>query len=285
MIRTISLVIASLVIAGAAHAVSIDGRLKTIADSKAINVAYRTDAAPFSSEDGNKQAVGYSIDLCKRIISAIERRLKVPGLKVNWVPVTVQTRFFAIIEGRADMECGSSTVTLARLDAVDFSSFIFIETTGLLTETGSGLHSLSSMSGKTIAVIANTSNERAIRDQIKRRQINATVERFKSSDEAVAELEAGKVDAFASDKLLLLDAATRAKNPKKLVLLPDELSFEPYGITLPRNEAALRLAVNTGLSQLYRSGEIGEIYAHWFGSTGKPSRIIRAVYIFGAIPD
>jgi ABC-type amino acid transport substrate-binding protein len=285
MFRTISLVIAALIISAAARAEGPDGRLKKIADSKTINIAYRTDAAPFSFVDDKGQMAGFSVELCKRIVGSIEHELGMPDLNVNWMPVTVQTRFFAIIEGKADMECGASTVTLGRMKAVDFSSFIFVETTGLLTTKGSGLRSFSGIAGKKIAVIANTTNERAIRDQLKQHHIDATVIRFKSSDEAMPALESGEVDAIASDRRLLMSAASRAKDPKKLVLLADELSFEPYGITLPRNESALRHSVDTALSQLYRSKEFDGIFKRWFKGYGAPSPILRAVYILGAIPD
>jgi len=106
----------------------LDGRLKTIRDSGSIGVAYRTDAPPFSFED-NKQVTGYTIDLCRRVVAAIERQLGIGELKIRWVPVNGQTRFEAIAKGEADMECGSSTVTLSRLKTVDFSSFTFIDST------------------------------------------------------------------------------------------------------------------------------------------------------------
>lgn len=267
------------------HAQGVDGRLKKIAATKTINIAYRTDAVPFSFVNDSKQVAGFSIDLCKRVVNSIERQLNVQSLKVNWVPVTVQTRFDAIIKGRADMECGSSTVTLSRLKVVDFSSYIFLETTGLVVKTSSGLHSLSDMSGKKIAVIRGTSNERAIHAQLKRRKLDTTVVQTNDADEALAALETDKVDAFASDKLLLVGASVRARDSKSLKMLPDDLSFEPYGITLPLGDAAFRLAVNTGLAQVYASGEIGEIFSRWFRSFGKPSPIIEAIYILGAIPE
>jgi glutamate/aspartate transport system substrate-binding protein len=229
--------------------------------------------------------VGFSIDLCKRVVNSIERQINVQPLKVNWVPVTVQTRFDVITKGQADMECGSSTVTLSRLKLVDFSSYIFLETTGLMATVASGLRSLSDMSGKKIAVIGGTTNERAVNEQLKRRQLSATVVPFKSADEAMAALESGKADAFASDKLLLVGASTRAKDSKTLAILADDLSFEPYGIALPRGEAALRLASNTGLAQIYGSGEIGEIFVRWFGACGRPSPIGEAVYVWGAMPE
>ncbi len=286
MSRIAAFVFASLFAAGvAAQAPGLDGRLKKIAATKTITIAYRSDATPFSFTDDNKQVVGFSIDLCKRVVNSIERQLNVQGLQVRWLPVTTQTRFDAVAKGQADMECGASTVTLTRLKQVDFSSYIFVEATGLLTKVDLGLRSLSDMSGRKIAVVAGTTNERAVNAQLARRQLSASVIPFKTRDEAFAALQEGKVDAFASDKLLLVGSAIMARDPKSLTILPDELSFEPYGIVLPRGDAAFRLAVNTGLSQIYGSGEIGEIFGRWFRQFGEPSTVLKAMYILGAIPD
>lgn len=285
MIRTSTLALALLFAATSVPAQSLDGRLKKIADTKTITIAYRSDATPFSFTDNKQQVVGFSIDLCKRVVNFIERQIKVPGLQVKWLPVTIQTRFDAVAKGQADMECGSSTVTLSRLKLVDFSSYIFVESTGLLVKTASGLRSLSDMSGKRIAVVSGTTNERAVRTQLTRREINATVLPFATRDEAFAALEDGKADAFASDRLLLVGVGNMARDSKSLLLLPDELSFEPYGIVLPRGDADFRLAVNTGLAHLYRSAEIVEILGRWFRQFGEPGPVLRAMFLLGAIPD
>ena len=285
MFRTITLALALLLAAGSVQAQGPQGRLKKIADSKSITIAYRADATPFSFTDDKQQVVGFSIDLCKRVVNMIERQIKVPNLQVQWLPVTVQTRFDAVAKGQADMECSSSTVTLSRLKQVDFSSYIFLETTSLMTRTSSGLRALSDMSGKRIAVVSGTTNERAVKSQIARREINATVMPFATRDEAFAALEDGKADAFASDRLLLVGAGIRAREPKSLYILPDELSFEPYGIVLPRGDSDFRLAVNTALSHLYGSGEIVEIFGRWFRQFGDPGPVIRAMYLIGTIPE
>jgi len=285
MIRTITLALALFLAAGAAHSQKPDGRLKKIADTKTITIAYRSDASPFSFTDDKQQVVGFSIDLCKRVANSIERQIKVQGLQVKWLPVTVQTRFDAVAKGQADMECGSSTVTLSRLKRVDFSSYIFIESTGLLVKAASGVRSLSDLSGKSIAVVSGTTNERAVKAQLARREINATVLAFPTRDEAFAALEDGKADAFASDKLLLVGVGNKARDSKSLLLLPDELSFEPYGIVLPRGDADFRLAVNTGLSHLYSSGEITEIFGRWFRQFGEPWPVIKVMYLLGSIPE
>jgi len=284
MIRSITLVLAALFAAGV-QAQALDGRLKKIAETKTISIAYRADALPFAFADDKNQVDGFSIDLCKRVANSIERAHNIKGLQIKWVPVTVQSRFEAVAKGRADMECGSSTITLARLKQVDFSSIIFVETTGLLVKSNSGVRSFDGLGGKKIAVIGGTTNERAINEQLKRRLLSATVVPFKTRDEALAALEQDKADAFASDKLLLVGAVVKAKDPRSLTLLPDELSFEPYGIVLPRGDASFRLAVNTGLAQLYSSGQVVEVFRRWFEGFGQIPPIIQAAYILGSIPE
>jgi ABC-type amino acid transport substrate-binding protein len=74
-------------------------------------------------------------------------------------------------------------------------------------------------------------------------------------------------------------------NPGKFVLLNEELSFEPYAITLPRGDAALRLEVNRALTQVYQSGEIEAIFANWLGKLGRPTGLLAAMYLLYSIPE
>jgi ABC-type amino acid transport substrate-binding protein len=232
----------------------------------------------------DNQPVGYSIDLCKLVVTSIERQLNAGSLKIEWVPVTLQTRFSAVASGKADMECGSSTVTLGRMKEVDFSSFIFIESTGIVVSKTANIRSFADMAGKKIAVASGTTNEQAIITQIKQQKIEATVVSVKDGPEAIALLESGNADGFASDKLLLVGA--KFKNPDAFMMLPDDLSVEPYGIGLPRGDWAFRLAVNTGLAQVYRSGVILNLFAGWFNRVGlQMSPVMRVVYGLGALSD
>lgn len=260
-------------------------RVKKIKDSKTILVAHRTDAAPFSFVDDKKQPVGYSVDLCKKVVSQLEQQLGVPGLQVKWVPVTTQNRFDAVAKGEADMECGASSVTLSRLKQVEFSNFIFMDGTGILARADLNVRSLADLANKKIAAVAGTTNETALRNALKERLVTATVVAAKTREEAIAKLEAKEVDAFVSDNLLLLGTAKKVKDPKAFTLVDDALSMEPYAIVLPRTDPVLRIEVNTALARIYRSQAIGDIYGTWFGSLGKPGAVLRAVYGMGAIPE
>ena len=262
----------------------LDGRLKKIRDTKTIHVAFRTDARPFAFME-HAQAGGYSVDLCRRVVGAIEKQLGVGELKVQWVPVDVQDRFEAVAKGKADMECGSSTVTLSRMKLVDFSSYIFIDGTGLLVKSALAANTVNDLGGKKIGVISGTSNEKALSEVLKAKSINATVVVVKTGDEGLAQLESGAIDAYASDRVLLIGLAARAKDQSTLALLSDALSFEPYAITLPRGDWQMRLAVNSALARIYRTGQIGEVFGRWFGGFGKPGALTEATFLFGAVPD
>jgi glutamate/aspartate transport system substrate-binding protein len=224
MMRTVLAFIALVVTASVASAQAADGRLNTINNTKTIKIAYRTDATPFSFLNENKERAGYTVDLCKLVVLSLEKQLSVPALKIEWIPVTTQTRFETVANSTADMECGASTVTLSRMKQVDFSSFVFIESTGIVVTTASGIRSFNELAGKTIAAIAGTSNEPAVTAKSKQQKLNAAIVAVKDRDDGIAALEDGRVDAFASDKLLLVGA--QFKNPQALLMLPDDLSID-----------------------------------------------------------
>ncbi len=287
MLRALSLFLAflaSLATASAQTDIPSGSRLESIVNNKVIRIAYRADATPFSFVNERNEPIGYSIDLCKLVVSAIEQQLVLQSLKIEWVPVTVQMRFSAIADGKADMECGSSTVSLARMRDVDFSSVIFVESTAILVGRAANVGTFADMKQKKIAVVGGTTNEQALMRAIARQNVDVTLVAVQDRDEGIAALEAGKVDGYASDKLLLVGA--QLKRPEALAMLPDDLSIEPYAIVLPRGDWALRLAVNTGLAQVLRSGQVVPLYQKWFGQFGlEPGVLLRAAYLLGALPD
>jgi len=260
-----------------------EGRLKQIGETKVVKLAYRSDANPFSFVNAQGQPDGYTVDLCKFVVHSLELQLNAK-LAIAWVPVDTQSRFDAVATGLADMECGSTTVSFERMAKVDFSSFIFIENTGLLVRSNSKIFSVGDLDGKKIAVIAGTTNEIALVKEMQRRQLQTLLVRVKDRREGMAGLDSGAVDGFASDKLLLIGAQTADASTYKM--LAENLSYEPYAIALPRGDSAFRVAVNKGLSQLYSDPQILDIYLKWFAAIGQRPDLLRAsVYIFGTFPE
>jgi glutamate/aspartate transport system substrate-binding protein len=258
--------------------------LKKIRGAKTVTIAYRTDALPFSFSGDDKQPAGYTVEVCKRVAASLEQQLKTP-LQVKWVAATSQNRLELVQKGQADMECGATTATFSRMEIVDFSSLVFVDTTGLVVRKTSGVKSLGGLADKKIGVVAGTTNQRSIDAAIKKQLVSATVVPFRDRGEGMAALEAGSIDAFAGDKVLLLGLGTKIKDPAQYEVLADDLGFEPYAIVLPRNDSAFRLAVNRGLAQVFRSDAIVEIFRGVFGPTAVPTIGMRAMFDLGSFPE
>jgi len=288
MLRTI--VAATVATLGAVTAATIacaqpaDGRLTTIGETATLRIAYRTDSRPFAYVDARGRPTGYTIELCERVAKSLEQQLGKP-LTIRWVPVDTRTRFEKIADGSADMECGSTTISLSRMKVADFSSVVYAESTGVLVKSGRRIFSLEDMAGRTIGVIAGSTNAKAVREHVTRRKIEATLVEFRDRDEGVAALARGELDGFATDKVVLL-AIAQAANLHDYILLPEDLSFEPFAIMLPRGDWAFRLAVNTGLAQIFRSGEVVELYTKYFsGLPRSGSNWAGAIFVFGGLPE
>jgi glutamate/aspartate transport system substrate-binding protein len=134
-------------------------------------------------------------------------------------------------------------------------------------------------------VLKGTTTEARLESTLRARLVNATVVPIANASEGVAMVESGAVDAYAGDKIRLVGLAVQAKEPARLALLAEDLSFEPYALALPRNDSALRLEVNKALTQVYMGGDIETIFAQWLGKLGRPSGLLAAMYLLNSIPD
>ena len=273
-----------LVLAGTAMSQQLDGTLKKIKDSSVLNLGYLTSAPPFSFPGPDKRPVGYSIDLCMRIASRIQKDLNI-NLKPNWVPVTTENRLEMVASGKVDIECGTTTASLSRQERVDFSLTTFVDGGGLLTKKDFNLRAVGDLADKSIAVIPGTTTETALTKFLKDEFVTVQKIQVKSHVEGLVAVESGSADAFASDRGILAGLAVTSKDPSKFALPGVLFSYEPYGFMVRRNDAAFRLAVNRTLAGLYRSGEILEIYDRWFGAFGKPSQAMQAIYLLNGLPE
>ena len=208
-----------------------------------------------------------------------------PELKINWMPGSVGERLQMVASGRAELDCANTTQTQGRLANVDFSNLIFVDGGGLLVISGAPINQFTDLAGKRVAVLKGTTTETRLNDMLRLRLVNATVMPITDPNEGVALLEAGKVDAYAGDKVKLVGLAVQAKDPSKMALVAEDLSFEPYAMAMPRNDSAFRLQVNKALTQVYIGGDIEKIFAQWLGKLGRPTGLLAAMYLLNSIPE
>jgi ABC-type amino acid transport substrate-binding protein len=277
----------SFLLAFAAAGASADtgGTLERVKKSGTLKLGFLEDAAPFSRAPDGKTPEGYSIDLCKRVAADLAKQLGLSQLRTEWVKVTLQDRLEAVKDGRIDLECGTTTWTLSRQEGVDFSLMTFVDGGSLLVKAGEGPTRVAEFAGKRIAVVKGTTTVDALQKEFKRLGIDAKIEQVKDEIKGMELLSAGKVDAYASDRLVLLGLAINAKGSQTYRLIDEDFSIEPYALALRRDDHDFRLAVNRSLAGLYRSGQIMKIYDQWLGVLGRPGVLLSAVYVLQAVPE
>ena len=251
-----------------------------------VTLGYIDGAAPFSHADGNGDPQGYSVDLCRAVVDGLAAQLKRKGLKTRWVKLTIQTRIDAVRRGQVDLECSTTTWTLARNRLVDFSLITFVDGGSLLVGGQSDIGRLQDLAGKRIAVIGGTTTERALRAALTRNLTQAELVLVKARAQGLGLLSQAQVDAFASDRTTLIGVvATSAAGGATYKLLDQDFSIEQYALMLPRGDADWRLAVNSELARVYRTGEIQRIYAKWLGPLGPPSVLLSATYFIQSLSE
>jgi glutamate/aspartate transport system substrate-binding protein len=253
--------------------------LDKVRNSGVIKLGYIDGAAPFSFTDGNGQPQGYSVELCNAVAEGVGAQLKRQGLKVRWVKLTIQDRIDAVRTGKVDLECSTTTWTLSRQKLVDFSLVTFVDGGSLLVKGEAEIGRLADFGGKRIAVINGTTTERSLRGALERRKVNAELVGIKTRDEGLGLLREGQVEGLASDRTALIGVVVMSGSKGGIYkLLDQDFSIEQYALMMKRGDHDFRLAVNSVLARIYRTGAIEEIYGRWLGPLGPPSVLLSATY-------
>ncbi|MFT6968095.1 MAG: glutamate/aspartate transport system substrate-binding protein [Cellvibrionaceae bacterium] len=238
--------------------------LDRIKERGQINMGHRESSVPFSYIGASGEPIGYSIDICMKIIDSIKAETGVADLKVNFVPVTSQTRIALIANGTIDIECGSTTNNLTRQKQVSYLATTFITGTKIASKKGSGITDIEDMNGKVLAVTLGTTNEKSVKRIIKEKNLDIKILPAKDHSQSWLLVNSGRADAFAGDDVLLYGLISKDKKPEDFQVTGRFLSFDPYGIMVPQNDSTFQRLGNVVLADLMRDGELKTIYNKWF---------------------
>ena len=258
------------------------GTLKTISDRGTILIGYRDSALPFSFLNQAKQPVGFSLDLCHGIAEDVARALSrdlleadapawQTGVRIVYVPVAADERLPKVVSGAIDLECGSTTANAERAKTVAFSPVFFLAGTKLMVPLAGGgggaagrhVASYRDLAGGTVVVGAGTTNAEVMRRLADRVTPKITVVEAPGLEAAYAMLAADKADAFASDDILLSGFIATHPDGRRFGIVGDYLSYEPYAITLRRDDAAFADLVVASFERMASEGALNRLYERW----------------------
>lgn len=234
--------------------------LEKINRTGVITAGVRTDAAPFAFQDRNGEFMGYSVEMLHLIEAQAEKELG-KDVTLRMIAVDTAGRFNALIDGQIDIECGATSFTWGRDQNVDFSISYFATGTRFLTKKG-----MSRADIKKVGVIPGTSNESVV-NLIP----GLTAVSVANRQEGFKALKEGKIDALASDAILLETLRQADSNADAYEIVPGDrnLNTEAYACIVPEDDSDWRDLVNLSLATFMQrmingDSQAESIYERWF---------------------
>ncbi len=263
-ILAVSLMIWACSVTCPAHAESVMDRIEKTGK---VSMGHREGAVPFGFMDEKGQWVGFDMDLGAELAKALEAKL---GKKIEYVkvPMNPKNRIPLVANGTIDVGIGSTTITLEREEAVDFSLPYFLTGTKLLVAKGSPIRDYRQLSGKKVGVgSGSTANIKGLQKAIDSKLIDPPCDMvlFEDHSKGFLGLQQGKVDAYFTDEAMLAGMRAKAQKPEEWEIVGAFLTYEPYGFILPKDDSKWRDFVNATLIKLYKDGSFEKIYNKWFG--------------------
>jgi glutamate/aspartate transport system substrate-binding protein len=251
------------------------GTLKKLRDTGEIVLGVRDASIPFSYADDTGQSIGYSVDLCMRVVDHLRQASKMPNLKVRQQLVTSANRVPLVTNGTVDLECGSTVNNLERQKTVAFSLTTFIVNTKFITKTSSGIQKVADLKGKTVSVTGGTNTMGKITALNKQMDLGLSIINGKDHAESFLLLTNDRVAAFSEDDILLAGLAANSPTPNGFRLVSiDGMLADPYALMMRRDDPQFKAAVDAALRQVFASGEIQRIYDKWFVKPIPPRNVV-----------
>lgn len=251
----------------------LEGTLRKIKNSGTLTIGFRDSAIPFSYLDEALNPVGYAIDLCLKVVEAIQSELGIKQLTVRWQPVTSVSRIPLVEKGRVDLECGSTSNTLERQRQVAFGPTYFVSQVAVAVHQDSGIHSIAQLAGRTVAAAAGTTAISLIRQFEQGAAIDVQEVYGRDHHESFMLLERRRVEAWVLDDVLMASQIASSHRPDDFRILPERLSREPFSVMLRKNDPAFKALVDRTLGDMMRSGEILQVYEKWFNRPIPPKGV------------
>lgn len=225
--------------------------LRKIQDRGKLIVGVKYDVPLFGYlNPATNQLEGFDVEMGKAIAEAI---LGDPT-KIEFKEAISKNRIPFLKDGVVDLVISTMTINADREKEIDFSVVYYLAGQSLLVPKASPLTSVQDLGSKKVGTVKGSTSEKNIRAQA----AQADVQLFDTYSEAVAAMEAGRVEAVTTDDIILLGFVS--KEPDKWKLVGGQFTYEPYGIGVAKGHPELLDVVNRVVKDLKTSGQWQALY-------------------------
>jgi len=245
--------------------------LSKIKESAAVTMGVRESSGALSYTLGDGKYVGYHIEICERVVKAIQKQLGITAMTTKYQPVTSQNRIPLVQNGTVDIECGSTTNNATRQKDVSFAVTTYVEEVRIATKTSSGITGIAQLNGKKVATTTGTTSVQTLRKSERAGGINFDEVYGKDHADSFLLMESGRADAFVMDGQILAGLISKSKSPADFKIVGEVLSVEPIAIMFRKDDPEFKKVVDATIVGMMQSGELAKIYDKWFLQPIPPS--------------
>ncbi|MBP6223852.1 MAG: amino acid ABC transporter substrate-binding protein [Rhizobacter sp.] len=245
--------------------------LSKIKESAAVTMGVRESSGALSYTLGDGKYVGYHIEICERVVKAIQKQLGITAMTTKYQPVTSQNRIPLVQNGTVDIECGSTTNNATRQKDVSFAVTTYVEEVRIATKTSSGITGIAQLNGKKVATTTGTTSVQTLRKNERAGGINFDEVYGKDHADSFLLMESGRADAFVMDGQILAGLISKSKSPADFKIVGEVLSVEPIAIMFRKDDPEFKKVVDATIVGMMQSGELAKIYDKWFLQPIPPS--------------
>lgn len=151
--------------------------------------------APMGFRDEKNELVGFDIDLA----NALGEKL---GVKVEFQPIDWNAKEMELNNKKIDLIWNGMSATPARRETMNLSNPYLNNTIVIMTMEGSDIKTKNDLKGKNVGTQDDSSALEVIEKDSIYSDIKDELKTYASYDEAIMDLEAGRIDAIIIDKVL-----------------------------------------------------------------------------------
>lgn len=240
--------------------------IQKIKDTGKVVIGNRESSIPHSYIVDGKP-IGYAMDVCAAVVDELKKDLNMPNLKVEYKSVTSATRVNEIQAGNIDMECGTTTNSVARQQQVAFSTNYYVTEVRMVVKKGSNIRSIADLNGKTVVTTQGTTSDKYIKQGEQAAKVNVTNVFGKDHADSFAQVESGTAVAFFMDDNILAGLVANAKNPADFEIVGPVLSAEPYAVMLNKGDPKIKEIADKAVTAMIKSGAMEKNYRKWLQSS------------------
>ncbi|MDU5108094.1 amino acid ABC transporter substrate-binding protein [Clostridium sp.] len=214
---------------------------------------------PMGFKDENAEYTGFDIDLAKEI----EKKL---GKEIEFQPIDWSMKETELNSGNIDFIWNGYSVTEERKEKVEFSISYLNNRQVIITLADSKINTKADLKGAVVGAQNQSSAVDAIEadDDIISTFKDGKVVTFDTNNEALMDLEAGRLDAVVADEILAKYYINQ-RGADKYKVLDEDFGSEAYAVGMRKDDKELVEAFNKAFKELIDEGKAGEISKKWFG--------------------